>query len=65
MGLQETGQLAALSLAQITTTLLLIHPNTDSIIWSRVLGGLSSKVELQFVKVQSEKSVSLERDKHE
>lgn len=52
VGLQEAGRLAALSLAQITTVLLLIHPNTDSIIWSRVLGGLSSKVELQFVKVQ-------------
>lgn len=52
VGLQEAGRLAALSLAQITTVLLLIHPNTDSIIWSRVLGGLSSRVELQFVKVQ-------------
>jgi len=52
VGLQEAGRLAALSLAQITTALLLIHPNTDSIIWSRVLGSLSSKVELQFVKVQ-------------
>jgi hypothetical protein len=52
VGLQEAGRLAALSLAQITTVLLLIHPNTDSIIWSRVLGSLSSKVELQFVKVQ-------------
>jgi hypothetical protein len=36
--------LAPLSLAQITTVLLLIDPNTDSIIWSRVLGGLSSKL---------------------
>jgi hypothetical protein len=52
VGLQEASRLAALSLAQITTVLLLIHPNTDSIIWSRVLSGLSSKVELQFVKVQ-------------
>ena len=52
VGLQEAGRLAALSLTQITTVLLLIHPNTDSIIWSRVLGDLSSKVELQFVKVQ-------------
>lgn len=52
VGLQEAGRLAALSLAQITTVLLLIRPNTDSIIWSRVLNDLSSKVELQFVKVQ-------------
>lgn len=52
VGLQEAGRLAAFSLAQITTVLLLVHPNADSIIWSRVLGDLSSKVELQFVKVQ-------------
>lgn len=52
VGLQEAGRLAAFSLAQITTVLLLIHPNTDSIVWSRVVGGLSSKVELQFVRVQ-------------
>lgn len=52
VGLQEAGRLAALSLAQITTVLLLIHPNTDSIIWSRVVSEISSKVELQFVKVQ-------------
>lgn len=52
VGLQEAGRLTALSLAQITTVLLLIHPNTDSIIWSRVVSEISSKVELQFVKVQ-------------
>ncbi|MGB9989860.1 DUF5677 domain-containing protein [Massilia sp. SM-13] len=52
VGLQEAGRLAALSLAQITTVLLLIHPNTDSIIWSRVLSSLSSKIEKQFVRVQ-------------
>ncbi|WP_157085047.1 DUF5677 domain-containing protein [Hydrogenophaga palleronii] len=52
VGLQEAGRLAALSLTQITMVLLLIHPNTDSIIWSRVLGELSLKVEQQFVKVQ-------------
>lgn len=52
VGLQEAGRLAALSLAQITTILLLIRPNTDSIVWSRVLGALSSKVEHQFIKVQ-------------
>ena len=52
VGLDEAGRLAALSLAQVTTVLLLVHPNTDSIIWSRVVGDISSKVELQFVKTQ-------------
>lgn len=52
VGLDETGRLTAFSLAQITTVLLLIHPNTDSIIWSRVIDNLASKVALQFVKVQ-------------
>lgn len=52
VGLQEAGRLAALSLAQVTAVLLLIHPNTDSIIWSRVVGNISSKVELQFMKTQ-------------
>ncbi len=60
VSLQEAGRLAAFSLAQITMILLLIHPNTDSIIWSRVLSGLSSKVELQFVKVQRR----IEREEH-
>jgi hypothetical protein len=45
VGVQEARRLAAPSLAQITMVLLLIYPITDSIIWSRVLGGLSSKVE--------------------
>ncbi len=68
VGLQEAGRLTALSLAQITTVLLLIHPNTDSIVWSRVLGNLSSKVELQFVKVQrriERVERQLERARHE
>lgn len=61
VGLQEAGRLTALSLAQITTVLLLIHSNTDSIIWSRVVSEISSKVELQFVKVQRR----IEREEHQ
>jgi hypothetical protein len=51
-GLDEGGRLAALSLAQITSALLMLHANTDSAVWSRVLMSLSSKVEQQFVKIQ-------------
>jgi hypothetical protein len=52
VGLEEAGRLVALSLAQITTVLLNLHANTDSIVWSRVLHTLSLKVEQQFHKVK-------------
>lgn len=32
-GLEEAGRLLALSLTQITMNLLMVHPNTDSIVW--------------------------------
>lgn len=51
-GLDEAGRLVALSLSQITSVLLMLHPNTDSIVWCRVLNALSSKVEKQFIKIQ-------------
>lgn len=52
VGLDEAGRLTALSLAQITSVLLMLHPNTDSIVWCRVLLALSSRAEKQFVKIQ-------------
>ena len=42
----------AVSLAQITTVLLMLYMNTERNVWSRVLLILSSKVEQQFVKIK-------------
>lgn len=60
-GLEEAGRLLALSLAQVTAVLLTLHPNTDSVVWGRVLLELSSKVEQQFLRAKRR----LEREERE
>jgi hypothetical protein len=60
-GLEEAGRLLAHSLSQITAVLLMLHPNTDGLVWGRALLELSNKVELQFLKVKRK----LEREEEE
>lgn len=52
VGLDECGRLAALSLAEITAVLLMLHANTDSLVLSRFLLTLSAKVEKQFANIK-------------
>jgi hypothetical protein len=51
VGLEEAGRLVTISLNHITMVLLMLHPNTDSIIWGRILLELSTKVENKFLKI--------------
>jgi hypothetical protein len=51
-GLDEAGQLAAHSLAQITVALLRIETTLDAVIWSKLLIQLSGDVGASFVSVQ-------------
>jgi hypothetical protein len=51
VGLEEAGRLVTISLNHITMVLLMLHSNTDSIVWGRILHELSTKVENKFLKI--------------
>ncbi|MDB5936353.1 MAG: hypothetical protein JWQ01_3697, partial [Massilia sp.] len=51
VGLEEAGRLVTISLNHITMVLLMLHSNTDSIVWGRILLELSTKVENNFLKI--------------
>lgn len=57
-GLEEAGRLTALSLGQIASSLITLHPLADGVVWAKVIGKLGIEVEEEFIKV----SKKLERD---
>ena len=50
-GLEDPAQLVALSLAQLSTVLLSLHSNTDSIVWTRALSELADRVSKKFCAI--------------
>lgn len=50
-GLSEAGRLAAMSLAQISVPLMLVHTSVDAVVWARVLKNLADDTGESFVEV--------------
>lgn len=51
-GLAEAGRLTAMSLAQVSVALMMVHTVIDSVIWVRIILKLSTEVQEEFLNVE-------------
>lgn len=51
-GLAEAGRLTAMSLAQVSMVLMMVHTVVDSLVWARVILQLSRDAEEEFLRAE-------------